>query len=96
MTGRLQYNKYCIAPDSNEPCLQKDSNSCLNYFRRLVKLRLDNKVLVHGKYTLLDENNPDVYAYTRELNGKSFLVLLNFTNKPATASTVIDFNKAVL
>jgi oligo-1,6-glucosidase len=73
---------------------QTDSNSCLNYFRKLVKLRKDNLVLVYGKYTLLDKDNPDVYAYTRELNGKKLLILLNFRNHPASAKTGIDVTKA--
>ena len=73
---------------------EKDSSSCLNYFRKLVKLRKDNLVLVYGKYTLLDKDNPDVYAYTREQDGKKFLVLLNFSSKPASANTGIYISKA--
>jgi len=73
---------------------EKDNNSCLNYFRKLVKLRKDNLVLVYGKYTLLDIDNPDVYAYTRELNGKKLLILLNFTTKTATANTGVDPHSA--
>ena len=60
----------------------------------MVKLRKDNPVLVYGKYTILDKNNPDVYAYTRELDGEKFLVLLNFTSKNATVNTGIDLSKA--
>ena len=55
-----------------------NANSCLNYFRKMVKLRKDNPVLIYGKYALLDQDNPDVYAYTRELDGRKILVLLNF------------------
>ena len=51
---------------------ENDSNSCQNYFRKIVKLRKDNLVLVYGKYTLHDAVNPQVYAYTRELDGKKF------------------------
>jgi oligo-1,6-glucosidase len=58
---------------------EKDPNSCLNYFRKLVKLRKHNSALVYGKYKLLDKNNPKVYAYTREGNGERFLILLNFS-----------------
>ena len=72
----------------------KDANSVLNYFRKIVKLRKDNLVLVYGKYTLLDKLNPDTYAYTRELDGKKLLVLLNFTGKAASANTGIDVGKA--
>ncbi|MFI5137520.1 MAG: alpha-amylase family glycosyl hydrolase [Sphingobacteriales bacterium] len=73
---------------------EKDPNSVLNYFRKVVKLRKDNLVLVYGKYTLLDKQNPDTYAYTRELNGKKLLVLLNFKSKVASANTGIDLSQA--
>ena len=74
---------------------ENDRNSCLNYFRKIVKLRKDNLVLVYGKYTLLDRDNPQVYAYTRELNDKKLLVLLNFTAKPATTNIGIDLTNAI-
>ena len=64
---------------------EKDANSPLQYFRKIVKLRKDNKdILVYGKYILLDKDNPDVYAYTREANGEKVLVLLSFSKKGGT------------
>ncbi|HEX8018450.1 alpha-glucosidase [Mucilaginibacter sp.] len=80
----------------NAAAQEKDGNSILNYFRRIVKLRKDNLVLVYGKYTLLDAQNPDTYAYTRELNGKKLLVLLNFTGKQASAQTGVDLGNATV
>ncbi len=73
---------------------ENDANSCLNYFRKAVKMRKDNLILVYGKYVLLDKDNAQVYAYTRELNGKKILVLLNFSPKQATANTGIDITSA--
>jgi oligo-1,6-glucosidase len=58
---------------------EKNPNSCLNYFRKLVKLRKNNPALIYGKYRLLDKDNKTVYAYFRERNGKKFLILLNFS-----------------
>lgn len=78
----------------NSVAQEKDANSCLNYFRKVIKLRKENDVLVYGKYVLLDNNNPDVYAYTRELNGKKLLVLLNFTKTVARFNAGIDLSKA--
>jgi oligo-1,6-glucosidase len=75
---------------------EKDSSSCLNYFKKLIKLRKENLTLVYGKYTLLDKENPNVYAYTRELNGEKILILLNFTTRPATVNPGIDVSKAKL
>ena len=37
----------------NAAAQEKDPNSILNYFRRIVRLRKDNLVLVYGKYTLV-------------------------------------------
>lgn len=80
----------------NAEAEEKDSSSCLNYFRRVVKLRKDNLVLVYGKYTLLDKDNSQGYAYTRELDGKKILVMLNFSAKPATVNTGFDITNASL
>ena len=75
---------------------EADKNSCLNYFRKMVKLRKENEVFVYGKYTLLDENNDNTYSYTRELGNKKFLVLLNFKDEKATVNTGIDLTSAKL
>lgn len=70
----------------NVAAQQKDPNSPLNYFRRITALRASNPVLVYGKYEILDKTNPDVYAYTRELNNTRWLILLNFRAVPSTYS----------
>jgi oligo-1,6-glucosidase len=67
----------------NAEAQEKDQNSTLNYFRKLVKLRKQEPAFVYGNYTLLDKENPNVYAYKRELNGKKFIVLLNFSDTDA-------------
>ncbi|TDQ32965.1 glycoside hydrolase family 13 protein [Zeaxanthinibacter enoshimensis] len=64
---------------------QKDPNSCLNYFRKMVQLRRDNPVFVYGAYSLLLPGDEQLYAYTRSLGEQQVLVVLNFSDKPATA-----------
>lgn len=76
-------------PAINVAAEEKDQASCLNYFRRLVRLRRDNPVLVYGRYKLLDADNPRVYAYTRTLGSREFLVLLNFSSVPASTRVVV-------
>ncbi|MGZ3846808.1 MAG: alpha-amylase family glycosyl hydrolase, partial [Flavisolibacter sp.] len=81
----------------NAAAQEKDPNSCLNYFRSLVKLRKDNSaVLVYGKYTLLDKDNPNVYAYTREGEGQKMLVVLNFSTSQAEAKIPLNIGSATL
>lgn len=80
----------------NVEAQENDPNSCLNYFKKMIALRKEHKALVYGKYALLDANNPQVYAYTREWEGKKYLVLLNFSNTAAEAKTGIDLSNAKL
>ena len=62
---------------------EEDPNSCLNYFRQVVKLRQDNPVLVYGDYTLLLPEHEQVYAYTRMEGPAKMLILLNFSDQEA-------------
>jgi len=78
----------------NAEVQENDPNSVLNYFRKIVKLRKENPVLVYGKYTLLDKDNPNVYCYTRELDGKKLLIALNFSENNATYEPGFSLEKA--
>lgn len=78
----------------NAEAQEKDPNSTLNYFRTLVQLRKKEPILVYGNYTLLDKENPNVFAYTRELEGKKVLVLLNFSEKESSFNIEIPITKS--
>ena len=81
----------------NAETQETDPKSVLNYFRKTVQLRKNNLTLVYGKYTLLDKDNPNIYAYTREGDGKKMLILLNFSAKNATVNLKdINLSKAKL
>ncbi|MDW3192580.1 MAG: alpha-glucosidase [Cytophagales bacterium] len=58
---------------------EADPKSVLNHFRKMAKLRRENELLVYGKYTLVQPDHETVYAYTRELEGQKWLVVLNFS-----------------
>ena len=75
---------------------ENDKDSCLHYFRRMIKLRKENQVLIYGTYSLLDKDNPNIYAYTRTLGEQKVLVLLNFTAKISIVNTGIHFSNAVV
>ncbi|MCP9766673.1 alpha-glucosidase [Lacihabitans sp. LS3-19] len=80
----------------NAAAQEKDANSPLNYFRKVVAFRKNNPVLVYGKYTLLDKANPDVYAYTREMDGKKLLIVLNFSKNDASTKLDLKLGKLLL
>ena len=77
----------------------QDSNkdSVLNYFRRMVQVRKDHHALIYGTYQLIQENNEEVYAYTRILGDEVYLVLLSFSiYKTDFAFKELVFEKAKL
>ena len=74
----------------------KDPKSILNHFRKMVKLRKDNPVLVYGQYQILQESHSEIYAYTRTLDEQQVLVLLNFSKKQATITLEETTNTGTL
>lgn len=65
----------------NAEVQEKDPDSTLNYFRKLVQLRKQEPTLVYGSYTLLDENNSKVYIYLRAYEAEKILFYLIFHQK---------------
>ncbi|PKO49701.1 MAG: glucohydrolase, partial [Betaproteobacteria bacterium HGW-Betaproteobacteria-21] len=60
-----------------------DPDSVLNYHRRLIALRKAEPVLVHGRYALLMEDDPQIYAYTRSLGEARIVVIANLSGETA-------------
>jgi oligo-1,6-glucosidase len=73
----------------NAEAQEKDPKSILNYFRSLIQYRKAHPILVYGAYELLSPDDPSIYAYTRSMDGKKLLVLLNFS-KQTVAYTIPD------
>ena len=60
------------------------SNSCLNHFKEMVKLRLNTPTLIYGAYQIIQSNHETIYAYTRSYEGEEYLVVLNFSEKQSS------------
>jgi oligo-1,6-glucosidase len=74
---------------------ENDPNSILNYFRKMVQLRKTEHTLIYGDWALVDRANPSVFAYTRTLEGKKLLIMLNFKAKEAKIDLKgLDLTKA--
>lgn len=63
-----------------------DPDSVFNYYRKLIALRHENPVIVYGKYELLLEDDPAVYAYKRVLDDQELYVFCNYTAEEAGCS----------
>ena len=56
-----------------------DPASVLNHYRALIALRKTEPVMVHGRYDLVANTDPRLWAYTRTLDAARLLVLCNFS-----------------
>ena len=60
----------------------KDQNSIFYYYKKLIRLRKEEPILIYGSFELLCPEDEHVFAYTREWKGKKWLVAGNFYEEP--------------
>lgn len=60
-----------------------DPDSVFSFYQKLISLRKTHPVIVHGDFTLLMPEDRQVFAYTRQYEGKTLLVACNFSSEPA-------------
>jgi len=62
-----------------------DPASVLEWHRRLIALRRENRALVYGD-TVTERSSRRVWRYRRRFEGHEFLVVLNLTDRPVRTS----------
>jgi len=73
---------------------EQDPGSVLHYFRKMTGLRKAHLALVYGRFDLVDEDNPQLFAYTRMLGEESYLVVLNFSDRRAILDADVDTERS--
>ena len=71
----------------------EDKNSVFYYYQKLIQLRRDSKwsdIIVYGTYNLLDKNDENIFAYTRQLEDRKLLVVCNVSANEAQLK--LDFD----
>ncbi len=61
----------------------KDQNSIFHYYKKLIRLRKEEPILIYGSFELFCPEDEHIFAYTREWKGKKWLVVGNFYEKSA-------------
>lgn len=64
----------------------KDSNSVLNFYKNIIKVRKENECLIYGLYNLILKEDKNIFAYERILDDKKFLIITNLSNYDNTYS----------
>ncbi|SFB04676.1 trehalose-6-phosphate hydrolase [Lentibacillus halodurans] len=72
-----------------------DHGSILAHYQKLVSLRKEYDIMTYGDYQLLLEDDQKIFAYIRNWNNETLLVVSNFYAEEATASFDIDQTRDV-
>lgn len=67
----------------------EDKESVFYHYKKLIELRKTYDVITEGKYAILDENHPKIWAYTRIVNDEVLLVINNFYGEEITYSVPV-------
>ena len=65
----------------NVEAQNKEPDSILNFYRKLIWIRKKNIALRQGKYRENPDSPKGVFSFFRETNEETLLVVLNFTDK---------------
>ena len=74
---------------------EADPDSILNYYRELVRLRKEHRVISEGTIRFLETGNDDVLAYERVLGDEHLVVICNFSGEDRTVKG-LDFQGEML
>ena len=66
----------------NVEAADKDENSILNYYRKLLKFRKENEICIYGDFKLHYKRSKKLFVYERNYEGKRMLVINSFTEEP--------------
>ena len=71
----------------------KDKDSILQYYRQLIKLRKEYKIISEGEYYPYLENDNQIYAFKRKYKNEELIVLNNFyaDEKKLTIESIEDY-----
>jgi alpha-glucosidase len=88
-----------IAPDyktKNVAVEEKNQDSVLNFYRKLIALRRQHSALTGGTYTALNETDPNVLSYLRKDNNATILVTVNMSASPQTVALSTGITEPLL
>ena len=76
-TPWMAVNPNYIEINAREQLLRRDS--VFQHYKKLIAMRHHYEIIVYGHYQLLLSEDPDLFVYTRDLDGHRLLVVCNFS-----------------
>lgn len=78
----------------NVEAAENDEDSLLNYYRKLLKFRKENEIVIYGDFKLHYKNSGKLFVYERNYEGKRLLVVNSFSEKPVSFTAPQGFDLA--
>ncbi|MBM7693993.1 alpha-glucosidase [Peribacillus deserti] len=72
--------------DINVQAQKEDPDSIYHFYKKMITIRKEHEALIYGDYQLVLENHPSVYAYTRNLDNQTVLVICSFSEIESNVS----------
>lgn len=71
----------------------EDEHSVLNFYKKLIQLKKSHEIYTYGQFDLIDAENENVFAYTRQLEDKTVVVAGNLTDKQSSLTLPFDIDE---
>ncbi|MBQ6445871.1 alpha-glucosidase [Cytobacillus oceanisediminis] len=69
--------------DINVESQKKDTDSIYHFYKKMIELKKSGPILTYGTFDLVDEDNKQVFAYTRTLDDKKMVIITNLSAEEA-------------
>ena len=67
-----------------------DENSVFYHYKKLIQLRKDYNIISDGRIEMILEEHPKVFAYTRQLENQTLIVLNNYYQEETTVNLSLN------
>ena len=78
----------------NVEAAEKDPDSILHYYRKLLKFRKENEIVIYGQFKEHFHDRKDLFVYSRHYKDQRMLVICSFADKEMIFTAPDGFNLA--
>ena len=82
-------------PEANAEAETDDPASILSFYKRLIRLRKEQRIIAEGSIRFLYADQPGIIAYERQLDGKRLLAICNLTGDNRSVQLDAGWEKSV-
>lgn len=76
-------------PEVNAKAQVNDPDSVFSYYKKLIRLRHENEIIVYGDYELLEAESEETFIYKRTYENEHLMVLCNFTDHEVSVTDAV-------